>query len=122
MKDGRPFVMAGLWSDAPEPATGEVTDSYAVIITDANAAMRVHDRMPVILGTDAAPRGHALHPGAWTVLKPGFRDRRGTALTCQEALAHLRAIFAPGTVHRRGGGRLLAELSVYLGYDLEAPE
>ena len=27
-----------------------------MIITDANAAMRVHDRMPVILATDAARR------------------------------------------------------------------
>ena len=56
MKDGRPFFMAGLWSDAPDPATGEVADSYTVIITDANAVMRVHDRMPVILATDAARR------------------------------------------------------------------
>ena len=48
--------MAGLWSDAPDPATGEVADSYTVIITDANAAMRVHDRMPAILATDAARR------------------------------------------------------------------
>ena len=31
-------------------------DTYTVIITDANAAMRVHDRMPVILATDAARR------------------------------------------------------------------
>ena len=56
MKDGRPFFMAGLWADAHDPATGEVADSYTVIITDANAAMRVHDRMPVILATDAARR------------------------------------------------------------------
>ena len=56
MKDGRPFFMAGLWSDAPEPATGEIVDTYTVIITDANATIRVHDRMPVILATDAARR------------------------------------------------------------------
>jgi putative SOS response-associated peptidase YedK len=54
MADGRPFFMAGLWSDAPDPATGEVSDSYTVIITDANAAIRVHDRMPAILATEAA--------------------------------------------------------------------
>ena len=36
--------------------TGEVADTYTVIITDLNAAMRVHDRMPVILATDAARR------------------------------------------------------------------
>ena len=52
MQDGLPFFMAGLWSEALDPATGEV----AVIITDANATMRVHDRMPVILATDAARR------------------------------------------------------------------
>ncbi len=49
MKDGRPFWMAGLSAEAHDPATGEVADTYTVIITDANAAMRVHDRMPVIL-------------------------------------------------------------------------
>ena len=35
---------------------GRGGDTYTVIITDANAAMRVHDRMPVILATDAARR------------------------------------------------------------------
>ena len=54
MKDGRPFFMAGLWAEAADPATGEVADTYTLIITDANATMRVHDRMPVILATDAA--------------------------------------------------------------------
>ena len=54
--DGRPFFMAGLWSEASDPTTGEVADTYTLIITDANAAMRVHDRMPVILATDAARR------------------------------------------------------------------
>ena len=44
-------------TDLPEfPATGDVADTYTVIITDANAAMRVHDRMPVILAPDAARR------------------------------------------------------------------
>ena len=56
MMDGQPFFMAGLWSDAPDPATGEVADSYTVIINDANAAIRVHDRMPVILTPEAARR------------------------------------------------------------------
>ena len=56
MLDERPFFLAGLWVEAHDPATGEVADTYTVIITDANAAMRVHDRMPVILATDAARR------------------------------------------------------------------
>ena len=54
MKDGRPFFVAGLWSDAPDPSTGEIADSYTMIIGEANAVMRIHDRMPAILGTDAA--------------------------------------------------------------------
>ena len=54
MADGRPFFMAGLWAEAHDPATGEVQDTYTLIITDANAIMRVHDRMPVILATAAA--------------------------------------------------------------------
>jgi putative SOS response-associated peptidase YedK len=49
MKDERPFFMAGLWAEAHDLATGEVADTDTVIIiTDANAAMRVQDRMPVI--------------------------------------------------------------------------
>jgi putative SOS response-associated peptidase YedK len=54
LKDDRPFFMAGLWSEVRDPATGEAADTYTVIITDANAAMRVHDRMPVILQGAAA--------------------------------------------------------------------
>ena len=61
MRDGRPFFVAGLWSDAPDPATGEIADSYTMVIGDANAIMRVHDRMPAILGADAARRW--LEPG-----------------------------------------------------------
>ena len=37
MKDGRPLFMAGLWAEASDPATGEVADTYTLIITDANA-------------------------------------------------------------------------------------
>jgi len=54
MADGRPFFMAGLWSEAHDPSTGEVADSYTLIITEANAVMRVHDRMPAILAPGAA--------------------------------------------------------------------
>ena len=61
MKDGRPFFVAGLWSEAPDPSTGEIADSYTMVIGEANAVMRVHDRMPAILGADAARRW--LEPG-----------------------------------------------------------
>ena len=47
--------MAGLWSEVHDAATGEVADAYTLIITDANAVMRVHDRMPVILKRGRRP-------------------------------------------------------------------
>ncbi|MFL5335350.1 MAG: SOS response-associated peptidase family protein, partial [Geminicoccaceae bacterium] len=61
MQDNGPLLVAGLWSDAPDPATGEIADGYTMVIGKANAATRLHDRMPAILGTDAARRG--LEPG-----------------------------------------------------------
>jgi hypothetical protein len=36
------------------PKTGEVADSYTMVIGEANAIMRVHDWMPAILDTEAA--------------------------------------------------------------------
>ena len=73
MKDGRPFFMAGLWADAPDPATGEVADTYTVIITDANATMRVHDRMPAILATMRPAGGSSparCRPSCWCPIRP----------------------------------------------------
>ncbi|MCX5793896.1 MAG: SOS response-associated peptidase [Elusimicrobia bacterium] len=44
-----PFAMAGLW-DSRQAPDGAVVRSFAIITTQANAALRsVHDRMPVIL-------------------------------------------------------------------------
>jgi putative SOS response-associated peptidase YedK len=54
MRDERPYFVASLWSDAPDPSTGEIADSYTMVIGEANAVMRVHDRMPAILGATAA--------------------------------------------------------------------
>jgi len=45
----------------PDPSTGEIADSCTTVIGEANAVMRVHDRMPAILGTEAAHRW--LEPG-----------------------------------------------------------
>ena len=60
-------LLAGLWAEAHDPETGEVADTYTLIITDANAVMRAHDRMPVILATDAARRISGNHPRWWVV-------------------------------------------------------
>ena len=87
MTDGRPFFMAGLWAEASDPSTGEVADTYTLIITDANATMRVHDRMPVILATDAARR--------W--IEPGPLPA--------ELLVHGGRMRTPGTHRSRSGRR-----------------
>ena len=50
MKDGSPFVIAGLWENWKDPASGEWIRTFAVITTDANELVAdIHDRMPAIL-------------------------------------------------------------------------
>ena len=88
MTDGRPFFMAGLWAEASDPTTGEVADTYTVIITDANATMRVHDRMPVILATDAARRWIEpvrCRPSCWCPTRPRTWPRGGSPTTPRTA-------------------------------------
>lgn len=46
------FLMAGLWNAAEHPKTGEPVESFTVVTTSANAAIRVHDRMPLIVGDE----------------------------------------------------------------------
>lgn len=46
--DGALFFMPGLWSEYVNEETGELLVSYTIIITDANEAIYIHDRMPVI--------------------------------------------------------------------------
>lgn len=49
MADGEPFGMAGLWERWRDP-DGQDVDSFTILTTAANAAMRpIHERMPVIL-------------------------------------------------------------------------
>ena len=72
--DDRPFVMGGVW-DA-WPLAEEVTESFAIITTTANAAVApLHARMPVIVGerqmrdwlldADAAQSLLAPCPASW---------------------------------------------------------
>ena len=86
MTDGRPFFMAGLWAEASDPATGEVADTYTLIITDANATMRVHDRMPVILARKRPAAGSSLaHCRPSCRLRTGRGDDRVAGnRRCQE--------------------------------------
>lgn len=49
LADDAPFAFAGLW-EAWRPPDGETIESFAILTTDATAAIRaIHDRMPVIL-------------------------------------------------------------------------
>ena len=59
------FGLAGLWERWMRPADGESIDTFTLITTTANAAIRpLHDRMPVIL----APADYAAWLSAGTAL------------------------------------------------------
>ncbi len=48
--DGRPLVLAGLWSGWRDPATESVRRTFTIITTRPNETMAaIHDRMPVML-------------------------------------------------------------------------
>lgn len=56
-RDRGPLPLAGLWETYSDPDGGEI-DTAAIVTTDANGTLSgVHDRMPVILGSDGI--------GAW---------------------------------------------------------
>src|SRR5262249_13729138 len=62
--DGGPFAFAGLW-DVWQGHDGELIESCAILTTEANEVVRpVHERMPVILPTEAY--------GAW--LDPALQE------------------------------------------------
>ena len=52
LKDGEPFVFAGLWERWE--GEGRVIESCSIVVTEANERLReIHDRMPVILAPEA---------------------------------------------------------------------
>jgi len=52
--DGQPFGMAGLWERWRDPASGEPLESCCIITTSPAATVaHVHDRMPVIVPSEA---------------------------------------------------------------------
>ena len=63
--DGRPLVLAGLWSGWRDPSTDTVRRTFTVVTTTPNETMAsIHDRMPVVLDDEA-----------WDVwLDPGLGD------------------------------------------------
>lgn len=53
-RDGMPLSFAGIWGSWTAVDTGEFIESCTIITTTPNALMKtIHDRMPVILPTDA---------------------------------------------------------------------
>ena len=63
-KDGEPMVLAGLYSDWPDPDTGELLTTFTIVTTEGNPMMaRIHNnpklpgpRMPLILPDELADR------------------------------------------------------------------
>jgi putative SOS response-associated peptidase YedK len=54
LPDFEMFAFAGLWTSRTDVETGEILESCTIITTQANELVaRVHDRMPVILPTEA---------------------------------------------------------------------
>jgi putative SOS response-associated peptidase YedK len=53
LKSEELFSFAGLWDEWTDKETGEVSNTFTMITTEANALVRpTHDRMPVILSPD----------------------------------------------------------------------
>jgi putative SOS response-associated peptidase YedK len=53
-RGGGPIAFAGLWSSWKDPETGEPVETCAIVTTTPNElAATVHDRMPVLLASDA---------------------------------------------------------------------
>ena len=77
--DGTSLALAGIWESWTDPASGDVTRSFAIVTTDANGTMApIHDRMPVVLewsdwpvwlGEKEGDLKTLLRPAADTVLR-----------------------------------------------------
>jgi putative SOS response-associated peptidase YedK len=64
--DEEPFAFAGIW----DPAAAALPETYCILTTAPNELVaRVHDRMPVILTSDAMPRWLGDQPLAADELK-----------------------------------------------------
>ena len=57
MKSGEPFALAAIWENWKVPGTEEWMRTFAIITTTANELVAdIHDRMPVIVPSDAYER------------------------------------------------------------------
>ena len=63
MKDGAPFGVAGIWENWKEPASSEWIRTFAILTADANELVDdIHDRMTIILVTEAYTRSLSHEP------------------------------------------------------------
>jgi putative SOS response-associated peptidase YedK len=99
--DGEFFALAGLWERWTRPADGEEIDTFTIVTTEANAAMRpLHDRMPVIL----APGDHF----AWLNGATPAERLQGLVHPCPEAALALYPVGkAVGNVRNEGAGLIV---------------
>ncbi len=71
MKDGSPFVLAGIWSIRRDRDTGLDRRTFAIITCAPNELMgTIHDRMPVILHPDDYERWLSPEPDPADLMKP----------------------------------------------------
>ena len=94
---GEEFVgLAGLWERWMRPADGEELDTFTIITTTANAAIRpLHDRMPVIL----APADYA----AWLSADTAPDQVQALIQPCPEGLLAAHPVStAVGNVRNEG--------------------
>ena len=96
--EGEFFGCAGLWERWTRPADGEELDTFTIVTTEANAAMRpLHDRMPVIL----APVDYA----GWLAEATPADQVQALVRPCPEAeLAAYAVGKAVGNVRNEGAG------------------
>lgn len=94
------FAMAGLWNRAGDPRSGEMVTSFTVVTTSANAAIRVHDRMPLILEDDDLAAW--LAPGAVpTALLRSYPAERMTGWRVIDEARNSRIADHPGMLEPR---------------------
>jgi len=79
--DGRPLVLAGLWSGWRDPATDTVRRTFTIVTTRPNEALRdLHDRMPVLLPETAWERWLDPRPAEPGELRAMLEPRDDTPL------------------------------------------
>lgn len=71
MKDGSPFVLAGIWETWKDPDTGIEIRNFAIVTCPPNEMMAtIHDRMPVILHRKDYERWLSAEPDPDDLMKP----------------------------------------------------